>query len=368
MDYTEFKDFVKSKIKSKLPDSYAACSVEILEVVKNNNLTLDGLLIKSKESNAAPNIYLNRYFRDYEQGVAIEKILDTIADIRIKMDLLKNFDLSSVTDFDKAKDHIVCRLVNAEKNQGILTEMPFTRIEDLAVTYHVVVGNDESGTSSVSINHTIMEMYDVSVERLHEIALINMERLTPSQFISMHDAISKIMVEDIMHNNGISKEEALEEIESMLPPEDETMYCLSNTSKLYGAAAILVKANLERIAEQIGGNFYVIPSSVHEVLIIPQNVGYSRMELELIVREVNETQVSLEDQLSDHMYEYDAKECELMRSDRAEQKRSLSEKNKDISNDKKKSLVEALGEKKIEAAVVNRPKDRGRIAPEPELG
>ena len=93
------------------------------------------------------------------------------------------------------------------------------------------------------------------------------------------------------------------------------------------------------------GDFYVLPSSVHETLIIPKDAGMELRDLEQMVQEVNQTQVAPQERLSDHVYEYDAKEHELFRSDRAGERAKQKEEKRDEKKERP-SLKERLAEKK----------------------
>ena len=111
-----------------------------------------------------------------------------------------------------------------------------------------------------------------------------------------------------------------------------------------GAAAILNDTARQEIAEKLG-DFYVLPSSIHEVMIVPKSTGRSLEELELMVRSVNSSEVEPDEVLSDHVYEYDAKEHELFRSDRAEERAKLKAEQRGEGKERH-SLKDKLAEKK----------------------
>lgn len=356
MNYEEFKKQIKDEIKDRLPEKFEDADVSITEVRKNNDTVLDGLLIRTEDSNITPNIYLNPFFESYEKGMDMDDILGKIAAMRVEHDQEKNFPLDIVTDFEKAKDHIVCRLVNAEENQQLLANKPHTNIEDLAVTYHLMLGSDENGSATIAIHDGIMEAYGIDTEQLHEIALKNMDSISPVKFENMNNVVREMMIPDLMNNFGMDREEAEAAVEEMMPPGDGKMFVLTNEAKLHGAAEILKPEVQEMIAEQLGGDFYVLPSSVHETLIIPKSADMSHEELENMVQEVNATQVAPEERLSNHVYEYDAQAKELMRSDRAEERRALRESKQEKSEvkEEKRSLKDRLAEKKAEATEINK--------------
>ena len=125
-----------------------------------------------------------------------------------------------------------------------------------------------------------------------------------------------MMAGDIARDNDMDISEAREMASQMIPDVPDTMFVLTNDMKVNGAAAILNDDTRQKIADKVG-DFYVLPSSIHETLIIPKDAGMELRDLEQMVQEVNQTQVAPQERLSDHVYEYDAKEHELFRSDRA---------------------------------------------------
>ena len=242
--------------------------------------------------------------------------------------------LDSLTDFDSVKEKIGCRLINAERNADALSDRPYTLVDDLAVTYHIDLGKSESGQMSTPVTNRLLEMYGVDTEQLHGIALGNMETLSPASFKGMSETMAELMPPEMesMAPDGMSLEEATAAVKSMFSQERETMYVLSNKEKLHGAAALLNERIMDEITGTIGQEYYILPSSIHEVLIVPKTEGMDLKSLEEMVHDVNTTQVSPHERLSDHVYAYDAKEHRLFRADK-EAERSM---------DRKPSISDAL--------------------------
>ena len=357
MNYEEFKQEVADRIKDFLPEKYTDADVSIQTVVKNNDQKLDGLMVKLEDSNIAPNIYLNQFFEQYENGRDMDDILANIVDVRTQHEVSQNFDVSRLTDFDSVKDRITCRLINAEQNAEYLADKPHTMVEDLAVTYHIAIGKEESGTMSAPITNRLMEGYGVDVEQLHKIALENMDTLTPVSFKSMTETMVDMMLPDMMRS-GMTEEEARDAVAAMIPPTpNEMMYVLSNEDKLNGAAVLLNDKAMDAITEKLGQDYYILPSSVHEVLIVPKTQEADLKTLENMVQEVNATQVAPEERLSDHVYAYDAKEHELFRADKAEERAAAKEAAQEKSADVKASRETVKAEKRQE-----RPSLKMRLA------
>ena len=258
-----------------------------------------------------------------------------------------------------------------EGNDELLAQRPHAEMEDLAVTYCVMLGEDANGSMSVPITNQLMETWGVTQEDLHQLAQTNQETLTPSTFKSMNEVMVEMMLPQIMEDMGIDRESAEQMISDMIPPDD-MMYVLSNEQKVNGAAALLDEKMMDQVAEKVGVDFYILPSSVHEVLIVPAEVGMDLKDLENMVQEVNATQVAPQDRLSDHVYQYDNETHEIFRADRAEEHMQAKEEAKDTAEipkdavadqpkdkaekgDKEKtSLKERLEDKKKEAKEIEK--------------
>ena len=361
MNFDEFKQAIVDNIKDYLPAKFEESDVEVRQVLKNNDTVLDGLIIHDPDTNVAPTIYLNQFFEEYQNGRDLNDIIGDIADVYIANTVDKQMDVSIVTDFEKAKGNILPRLVNAEENQELLAQRPHMIMDDLAVTYHLEMGKSDNGNMSVAITNTILDMYGISQEELHDLAVANLEEKVPATFQGMSEVVKEMMLPQIMSDLDLSKEAALDYIEQMIPDGNEQMYVLSNDSRLHGAAAVLNEKAMEDIAEKVGGDFFILPSSIHELLVVPKQDGMDYSSLEAMVQEVNATQVAPEEKLSDHVYEYDAKEKELYRADKAEEHEQKVEQKhaKEKGAEKEKvSIKDKLSQNKEKVAEINKSHEK----------
>jgi hypothetical protein len=350
--FEEFKDIIAEDIINFLPDYYANATVTLEEVTKNNDTQLTGLVIKGADRNIAPTIYIDSYFERYMAGGNMRDIMQDIADLRVVYEMSGNFDVSEITNFENVKDKIICKLVNAEMNEIYLADKPYTQIEDLAVIYSIALGEKMGGKLTVPITDNLINKYGISTEELHDIALHNLAK-SQIEFKTMREVLLEMMFPE-----GISDDDS---INSILPQEEEApyMYVLSNKEKLNGAAAVLDSKTMEDISQKLGGDFIVLPSSLHEVIIIPISENIGREEFENMIRDINAGQVEPEERLSDHVYQYDSVEHELVRMDKMEERqKQRSEEHESVklnAKEEKKqdreriSMKDKLVEKKAEA-------------------
>ena len=292
MDLMKFENFTKEivdKVKEFLPEAYADADVRLQLVNKNNGLKLTGLTIRSIDSNVSPTIYLEKYYEDYVSGEDISEILSKIAKIRVDNEV-SNFETDLVTNFETAKERIIPRLINAEMNKDTLSVRPHKIIADLAVIYTILLDSDSEGSASVTVTNDILKLWGISVDELHEVSISNLKKVQHTTFKGMSEVMAEMM--------GIN-------VEDMGMPEEDKMYVLTNRNKSFGAAVLLDSEMMNHITDRFGSVF-VIFSSVHEILIILIDENMNVEDLKAMVHEVNETQVTVEERLSDNVYIYTA--------------------------------------------------------------
>ena len=278
-------------IKSEMEKIYSSkCKVDVLNVVKNNGLHLTGITIRNRESNMAPTIYLDGYFADYKDGRTMENICKEIVQVYEKNKVQKDFSLEQVTDFKNVKDRICFKLVNREKNAELLADTPYVKYQDLAVVFYILVSKDKSGITSITVRNSLMDMWGMDADILYYLAKKNTQRLFRGRVLSMMEVMAEIIGDSA---------DAFED--SAFP-----MYVATNVFKMNGACILLYDGVLKKFAEKIGGDFYILPSSVHEVIFVPANGDMNARYLIQMVKEVNATEVAPDEVLSDNVYIYHA--------------------------------------------------------------
>ena len=298
MNYNAFINFIKENILSYLPSEYAPSSVALSKVTKNNE-SLNSLTVSSPASNVSPTIYLNGFFEQYEAGTDIKEILSQISKMRVMHEMNSDFDVSSITDFDCVRDQILPRLYGTQSNAELLADRPHRLMDDLAITYCVTLGDRPDGFMSIPITNDLLNSWNTDEETLFLLAITNLPTIAPSTFKSMTEVMCEMMPELFASDDELC--------DSFLPMNDmdDKMFVLSNKQNVNGASALLDNTMMDAICEKIGSNFFILPSSLHEVLIVPASKNMDLSELEDMVREVNATQVAPPDKLSDSVYRYD---------------------------------------------------------------
>lgn len=303
LSFEEFQEYVMDHIREYLPEEYANAEVSVRTVQKLNGVTLQGLEIWTPEmkqgTGVTSTIYLNGIYENYENGVDLEVIMEHIGNLeRQSMDLPE--DVAEIKekykDVNYVKDRLIVSLISAERNVDFLKDKPYRMLEDLAIFYKVLISKDGNGTGTITVTNNHMEYWGLTEEQLYETAIKNSNVLEPPSI----DKLTNVMA-DLMKAQGMDEDI----IENQLKEDDVDMYVISNTTKANGASVIVYSDALQQVAENLGSDLYILPSSIHEVLALP--VGNKDVDsLEEMVRCVNQTEVSPTEVLSDNVYKYDA--------------------------------------------------------------
>lgn len=322
MDYQEFREHIKENIKGAMPEKYQKATVSIQSVEKNNGMMLDGLTVILPDSSISPAIYLNKWYENYVAGESMENTLQHISEAIQRNTKFNQFDIPSVLEFENVKNHIILKVVGLDANRNRLQGLPHTVQEDMAFTYHIMVEHDKSGTGTIPISQTIFENYPITVEELHDIAMKNTVKQFPVILQNMQEVMREIMGKEMSGADFIEEDELKDALDETFNDRNREevfpMYVITNKEKLNGAAALFYPGVMELIAEKLGGNFFILPSSVHEMLIVPDNGAIKYHELKDMVQEVNATQVAVDEVLTGQVYSYDAKDKIFERADQKE--------------------------------------------------
>jgi len=288
MRYEEFIAHIK--------ENMSACfgrekKIRINKVIKNNDKELDALVIISEENPVTPTVYLNDYYTDYLEGRDIEDIVEEIFHIYESHYMTLDFDVNKFMNYNEVKDRIAYKVVNREKNKKYLKDVPFIPFLDLAIVFYYMLDNSNEGNAIAVIHNSHIDLWKIDKETLYKKALENTPKLLPYSLQSMEDVIHELI------RTG-EYPYCVEEDDSPV------MYVLTNNKKFYGASAILYEDVLKNFAESLKMDIFVLPSSVHEVILVPDMGGVNKEELTMMVKDVNSKEVSESDILSDHAYIY----------------------------------------------------------------
>ena len=295
MDYEIFREVVKESFLSYMPKSYQDMEVRVDSVEKVNR-KLDGLslLTKDEKTMVSPTLYISDIYEKYLKTGDLQKTLRETAEA---MDEAFREATMPPLDISTAKDNIIFQLVNTVQNEDMLKKLPHREFQDLSVMYRWVVSVDQKGISSIVINNNLAKSLGMGEEQLFKAAAENTRRILPPVVQSMNEVMRDMFMAD-----GMPKELADLMIGEQEP--ERTMWVISNESKIEGAASMLYEDKLHSLAESVGTDLYILPSSIHEVIAVSVEMGEPE-ELARMVSEVNMDQVDISERLSNQVYHYD---------------------------------------------------------------
>ncbi len=306
-EYRSFVSCITDKVSQAAGKGY---TVSGRRVLKNNSVSYDSISILRDGQCVSPSFYVNDYYDDYLRGVPSDVIADGI--MNRYHECMKNVDCSGVEDysFEHMKSRIVFKLINYDRNRELLETTPHIRYLDLAVIFCCLVKVDNHGMGTIRITSDHCRSWGVGVEELKRCAAENAPFIMPHTCRNIFSVLAEIMLDEkMMSQTGNVDREALKEVIDCLESDQparkgNSMYVLTTMNRINGAACLLYEGVLEEIREKLGCGFYILPSSVNEVLIVPDTVDGERSFFENVVPEVNREQVPVSEILSDRVYHY----------------------------------------------------------------
>ena len=296
MEFEEFKNELMEHITEEINDRGLEDISMRFDTMNSPEGVTDRLIVSVGDSKMSMAFRLNDIFRDVNEGESIDtavyKMVNTI-EANISVVKTKENDVKSfISDYEQVKEHTYLRLIPG--NSPILGETPHKMIEDMAVVVNIQLVNfsDDHGRSCVVVSKPLMEMYGVDEAQLFADAEKNSLANEPIVFTPLGDMIKSLI-----------------ESEELPSPEEAGIvtYIATNKSGFQGAAVAAYPEFAKKAAETIGGSFYMIPSSVHEIILIKDDGTPKAKDLNAMIKNVNETVLEPRDLLSEQCYHYDAK-------------------------------------------------------------
>lgn len=295
MTYNQFLNYVKEQSVYEFdhPEEYKA---SINHVIKNNSVELDGICLHRAGDTLSPTVYLNHFYEEYLEGRPLHSILSEIAATLSSEVPELEVNTSLYDNYDAIRHQIIFRLVNYERNEELLTSCPFLPFCDLAITFRWLVHSDSSGIASALITNKEMELWNITLEELYQTASLNTRRLFPATIQPIQQLLSEYLDKDA-------------DIQELLDqtPDELQLFILSNEPRINGSTSMIYDGILADFAKKIKKDLYILPSSIHEVLLMPATKEIEEQALLNLVRDANRTVVGLPDILSDSIYRFDSK-------------------------------------------------------------
>lgn len=294
MLYDEFVDECKDRLQDYLKSQGEQVDV-MYHSVRKINFQEEALLVRYKGDQIAPVVYMSGRYEDYLSGREMSEIVKDIA--RNVQEARKH--QPDMLDFtaEMAKERLYLSVINAEKNEELLNSVPYRKIEDLACIAKFRLDAE----ASVVVNETLCRQFRLTAEEVLAIGERNMVK-NGYQCEPLDLEIKRILKEQGVADREIE--------EGMMKTQSSMMYVASTANHMEGAAVIASREAMHDFYEKIGEPFYILPSSRHEVILLPDRCGLETADLAEMVKDVNRQVVDEKDVLSDHVYHFDGRQIE----------------------------------------------------------
>ncbi len=286
MNYTEFREAILEALQGIVPKNITAKPVA---VEKLNSCMRHGIMFEHEGVNYAPTIYLEPFYKSFQKGYSVEELAEELYCCYIEETGDVPECVQLLQQYETAKEYIFCKLIHIEENRKLLEEVPHRVFLDFAIVAYFEVNGEQLYKGSVLIKNTYLSYWDVSEEALLEYAIKHTKEAKRTMLCHMTEVLDSFCGNEEKEFMSCSGQE---------------MYVLTNTEKYWGAIQIYFPEALDAVREKIKEDFYLIPSSVHEWIVIPAAQIPERDLLFTMVREVNESEVLEEEVLSNNIYYY----------------------------------------------------------------
>ena len=301
LSYESFKKRVMKEFLDYMPERYADCELELRKVPKVN-MCLTGVVIKpkgKKGSYCSPTFYLERMYDQYKNCDSFEKVMANQAiyleeSLKYLPDDILKIDVSSM------KDKIIFQVVNTNENKEMIDLCPHRKFLDLTIVYRVIIKIDETGVSGFLITNDIAEAEELTEKVLYQLAKKNTKKLFPFKSERIEETMGRLMRRWGADDREI--EESFPDIDNV--PANERVYVLSNEYEFFGANALLYKDVIGKVVKNIGTDCYILPSSVHDLVILSTDAFKESGKLINLVKETNNDHVRVSERLSNSIYRY----------------------------------------------------------------
>lgn len=292
MNYETFKTKLLEAIDTQAGKEVR---IHVEKVQKNNGTWKECLLLARKNSHVVPAIHLdNLYERTDGQPVDFDELAENLLNFCQSEARGVEEKMHAISDFYQARDHIYARVINKKRNEDMLADVPHETVLDLAVVCYYEI-KTERGDGMLQIDRQLIKHWGITENQLLAVAKANTARKQPVSFMKMKDMLRLLLSE--RHMAYISG----------FDDDDDPLYVLTNADKYFGAYALFYPNVQRHVADVLGSSFYVLPSSIHETILLPVTEPYSPYELQDMVKTVNRTIVDPKEVLSDAVYLYDNK-------------------------------------------------------------
>ncbi len=315
MNYKKFQKMLAARVQELLANK---ATVVLHRLPRNNGVWKDSLDIRAPGASLVPSIHMDYFYQEYLKGVSVEHLAELIVDEYQQFKEKRWVPMGFFNSYRTVRENVYCKVINYEKNKRLLATTPHRRWCDLAFVYYYRVPAEYCKDAAVLIRKNHLESWGVREEELEKDAWRNTTEKMPPKLEKLSDLLKEwgeleqmpAQTQEQMpeQTQGSAfgqerKQDKEDKAEDKIFPET-SLYLLTNQDKCLGANCIFYPGQAERIGEMLEADFYVLPSSIHECLLLAADQANGAKLLQKMVEEINRTQVEPQEVLSDHVYYY----------------------------------------------------------------
>ena len=273
LSYEMFKEYTKKELIARMPPEFTRHRLEENEVYKVNR-KLDAFRVMPPDTETGIMVIPVFSYQDFypliQKGETPDRVLELIARAASESMVPPEFALSEEQSIPAIrKEDLVLQIINYEKNREYLKDKPYRRFLDLAIICCSVVNTADKQIYAAVINHEVMKMLALSEEEMFQAARSQMETRMPCRLLQVY----------------------------------QQLYAYTNKEFYLGAVSLLEKEGFRTLAQQFWDDLYVLPASIHEVMLLPSKLLSLRSAQDLL-RKANQEATKPEEWLSDQVYLY----------------------------------------------------------------
>lgn len=340
----DFETFMNETIK-EMRDRFPDFDINKQEVSKLQGESYTGMAVRPENSEIGVTLNLQDYYKALGFGMFLEDVMDSVErSVVSAVRHMPHYDARVLEDYDRMKDALTVDLVPVAGNEEKLAQIPHKNVEDMALVYRFEEESSVYGSASILVTNEMLTVYNITADQLHEDAMKAAVQNRPAKLHNMNDVMRDMMGD----------------MSGLVPMnEPSPLWVATVEGGQNGAGVIQYPGFLDQAAEALGGDFYVLPSSVHEVLLVADDGSMEIGYLEEMVRSVNETEVSPAERLSNNVYHYDSK-AHIFENARTFEARETAK--EEILTDEPfdKVVEEALAKETIKVLLVE-PEERPKV-------
>ena len=339
MDYESFKKEVTEDIKEKLYEmGYGDVDIKINNIKKVNR-DYEAMNVVPEGGVMGVSFNLEEIFTKFEQSGDYDSVLkNTTSFVANGIDTAPKTDIDNLLNYEEMKNKLSIEVISAEANKELLLNIPHGRIEDLAAVYRFVLKSESTGKASILISNEMMQKMEITHEQLKNDALYNAPIIRPAVIKGMNEVIKELMGKEAY------------ELANVTGNVEESVYVATVPDKDSGAGVLSYQNFMDQAAERVGGDFFILPSSIHEILIVKDDGEMKAELLRNMVQQINRTELMPEDKLSDNVYHYDSKEHIFELAEKFEARQKEKMKGIEMKADSRDSVIKDMKSKQKEVS------------------